>query len=106
MALNLLDKKAAMTLEPLADRIVVQVAPIEEKMSKGGLHIPVGAQQPPQRGKVLAVGEGRYEQGHLIPMKVQVGDTVLFGRYSGTEVELEFEEVLIIREPDVLAIVR
>lgn len=91
-------------LKPLADRVVVQPAPAEEKTS-GGLIIPDSAQEKPQRGTVVAVGPGRVENGNKIDMSVGEGDAVLYGKYAGTEVTLDGEEVLIMRESDILGIV-
>ena len=70
-----------------------------------GLYIPDTAKEKPQQGEVVAVGEGRYEEGKRIPMDVKVGNKVLYGKYSGTEVTLDNEQYLILREADVLAIV-
>lgn len=92
-------------IEPLADRLVVR--PVEQpKMSKGGLHIPDVAQEKQQEGEVVSVGEGRMtDEGRLVALRVKAGDRVLFGRFSGTELELDGGKVLILREADVLAVV-
>jgi len=92
------------TLKPLSDRVVVKPAPAEEKTS-GGLIIPDSAQEKPQRGTILAVGPGRVENGNKIDMSVGEGDAVLYGKYAGTEVTLDGDEVLIMRESDILGIV-
>jgi chaperonin GroES len=88
---------------PLADRVVVK--PLEEaEQMRGGLYIPDTAKEKPQQGEIVAVGPGKYEDGKLAPMTVKVGDRVLYGKYSGTEVTIEGENVLILRESDVLAV--
>ena len=93
-----------MKLRPLHDRILVRRIEEEEK-TKGGLIIPDTAKEKPQEGKVIAVGKGRVaEDGKLRPLDVHKGDRVLFGKYSGTEIQLEGDEHLIIREDDVLAV--
>ena len=95
---------AGMKVAPLADRVVVK--PLEDaETMRGGLYIPDTAKEKPQQGEILAVGPGRYEDGKRIPMDVQVGNKVLYGKYSGTEVTVEGEPVLILRESDVLAII-
>jgi chaperonin GroES len=71
---------------------------------RGGLYIPDTAKEKPQQGEIVAVGPGKYEDGKLAPMTVKVGDRVLYGKYSGTEVTIEGENVLILRESDVLAV--
>jgi chaperonin GroES len=91
-------------VSPLADRVVVK--PLEEaEQMRGGLYIPDTAKEKPQQGEILAVGPGRYEDGKRIPPDVKVGDRVLYGKYSGTEVTLDGEQVLILRESDVLAVI-
>jgi chaperonin GroES len=88
---------------PLADRVVVK--PLEEaEQMRGGLYIPDTAKEKPQQGEIVAVGPGKFEDGKLAPMTVKVGDRVLYGKYSGTEVTIEGENVLILRESDVLAV--
>ena len=95
---------AGVKLAPLADRVVVK--PLEEtEQMRGGLYIPDTAKEKPQQGEIIAVGPGKYEDGKLVPMGVKVGDKVLYGKYSGTEVSLEGEQYLILRESDVLAVV-
>lgn len=94
-----------MNIKPLADRVVVQVLESEEK-TKSGIVLPDTAKEKPQQGKVKAVGPGRFtDDGKQIPMSVKEGDTVIFAKYAGTEVKLEGEEYLILKESDILAIV-
>ncbi|RYG48019.1 co-chaperone GroES [bacterium] len=93
-----------MALQPLHDRIVVEAAPKEEK-SAGGIILPDSAQEKPQRGKVLAVGPGkRLDSGQLSATGINVGDTVLYGKYGATEVKVDGEDYLILRAEDVLAV--
>jgi chaperonin GroES len=89
-----------MNIKPLADRVLVQPAPAEEKV--GGIIIPDTAKEKPQRGTVVAVGDGTKDD----PMVLKDGDTVLYGKYSGTELEVEGEKYLMMRQSDVLAIVK
>jgi len=92
----------AVNLTPLHDRVIVKR--IEEKETvKGGIIIPDSAKEKPQEGEVIAVGAGKREKGELIPLDVKPGDRVLFGKYSGTEIKLEGEELLILREEEILA---
>jgi len=96
--------KAALNVEPLADRVVVLPLEEEEQM-RGGLYIPDTAKEKPQSGKIIAVGPGKLsEEGVRIEPDVKVGQTVLYGKYSGTEVTVEGEDYLILRESDILAI--
>ena len=93
-----------MKFRPLHDRVAVKRVE-EEKRTKGGLIIPDTAQEKPMQGEVLAVGPGaRDDKGELVPMGVQVGDRVLFGKWSGTEVKLDDEEVLIMKESDIMGV--
>ena len=93
-----------MKMRPLHDRILVKRVE-EEKKSKGGIIIPDTAKEKPQEAKVVAVGSGRVtDEGKLVALEVKKGDRVLFGKYSGSEVQIDGEEHLIIREEDVLAI--
>jgi chaperonin GroES len=95
----------AVQLKPLADRVVVQPAAAEEK-TKSGIIIPDTAKEKPQRGEVVAVGDGKTaDNGTLIKPTVKVGDVVLYGKYSGTEITLEGTDYLIMKESDILAIV-
>jgi chaperonin GroES len=93
----------AVKLEPMADRLVVK--PIEtEEVTKSGLVLPDTAKEKPQEGKVLAVGPGRLsEDGKRIAMDVKVGDVVIYAKYGGTEIKVEGEELMILRESDILA---
>ncbi len=93
-----------MKIRPLADRVVVQPMDSEEK-KQGGIIIPDTAKEKPQQGKIVAVGPGKIsESGQKISMEVKVGDVVLYGKYSGTEVTVDDEELLIMRESDILAV--
>ena len=94
-----------MNVRPLHDRLIVQR--IEEKETvKGGIIIPDTAKEKPQEGKVIAVGNGKVnDEGKKIPLDVKAGDRILFGKYSGSEVKVEDEEYLILREEDVLGII-
>ena len=95
-----------MAIQPLADRILVKLLELEEK-SAGGIILPDTAQEKPQEGKVVAVGKGRLlEDGTVKPLEVKVGDTILFAKYSGSEVAHQEKEFLILREDDVLAVVK
>lgn len=95
----------AMDLKPLADRVIVRPLEAEEKTA-GGLYIPDTAKEKPQQGEVVAVGPGKVnDDGKNIPMEVKVGDKVLYGKYSGTEVTSGGEDFLIMRENDIFAIV-
>jgi chaperonin GroES len=91
------------SVSPLADRVVVRSLEGNEQ-TRGGLFIPDTAKEKPQEGEILAVGPGRFEDGGRVPMDVKVGDKVLFGKYSGTEVVIDGESLLILRESDVLAV--
>ena len=91
-------------VKPLADRVVVKALEDTEQM-RGGLYIPDTAKEKPQQGEVMAVGPGKVEDGKRIDMELKVGDRVLYGKYSGTEVTVDNEQYLILRESDVLAIV-
>ena len=92
-------------LRPLGDRILVKRVK-EEERTKGGIIIPDTAKEKPQEGKIVAVGKGKYgEDGKLIPIEVKEGDKILFGKYSGSEFKLEGEDLLILREDDILGII-
>jgi len=92
----------AVNLTPLHDRVIVRR--IEEKETvKGGIIIPDSAKEKPQEGEVIAVGAGRRDKGERIPLDVKAGDRVLFGKYSGTEIKVEDEELLILKEDEILA---
>ena len=93
-----------MKVKPLFDRVLVKRVEAEEKV-KGGIIIPDTAKEKPMQGEVLAVGPGaRNEKGDLIPLGVKAGDRVLFGKWSGTEVKLDGEELLIMKESDIMGI--
>ena len=94
----------AVKMSPLADRVVIKALEESEQM-RGGLYIPDTAKEKPQQGEVIAVGPGRYEKDKRVPMDVKVGDKVLYGKYSGTEVTIDGEPYLILRESDVLAVI-
>ncbi|MBA4157787.1 MAG: co-chaperone GroES [Gemmatimonadetes bacterium] len=91
-------------VKPLADRVVVKALEETEQM-RGGLYIPDTAKEKPQQGEVMAVGPGKVEDGKRIDMELKVGDKVLYGKYSGTEVTVSDEQYLILRESDVLAVI-
>jgi chaperonin GroES len=94
--------KTRLKVHPLADRVAIR--PLEEtEMMRGGLYIPDTAKEKPQEGEIVAVGPGRYEKGERVPPELKVGDRVLYGKYSGTEVKIHDEDILIIKESDVLA---
>jgi chaperonin GroES len=94
-----------MKFRPLHDRVVVRRVKSEEK-SKGGIYIPDTVQEKPQEGEVVAVGPGaRDEAGRTVPLDVKAGDRVLFGKWSGTEVKIDGEELLIMKESDIMGIV-
>ncbi|MDE2794462.1 MAG: co-chaperone GroES [Gemmatimonadota bacterium] len=96
---------AADRIKPLADRVVVKALEEGEQM-RGGLYIPDTAKEKPQEGEIVAVGPGKVnDDGTRSPMEVKAGDRVLYGKYSGTEVTVDGDEYLILRESDVLAIV-
>ena len=89
-----------MTIKPLADRVLIEPKAAETKTASG-LFIPDNAKEKPQEGKVLAVGPGKKDE----PMEVKVGDIVLYGKYAGTEIELDGEKYLIMRQSDILAVI-
>lgn len=94
-----------MEIRPLGERIVIKVLESEEK-TKSGIVLPDTAKEKPQMGKVLAVGPGKImENGQRVPLEVKEGETVLFAKYAGTEVKLDGEEYMLLKESDVLAIV-
>ena len=93
-----------MNLKPLGDRVIVEVVE-EEEVTVSGIVLPDTAKEKPQRGEVIAVGDGRYddEGEKRIPLDVQQGDTVLYSKYGGTEIKVDGEDLLVLRESDVLA---
>ncbi|MDP5078078.1 MAG: co-chaperone GroES [Nonlabens sp.] len=90
----------ALTIKPLADRVLIEPMAAEQKTASG-LYIPDTAKEKPQQGKVIAIGNGKKDE----PLTVKVGDTVLYGKYSGTELKLEGTDYLIMREEDILAVI-
>ncbi len=94
-----------MNIRPLYDRIVVKRIEDEKENKIGGLFIPDSAKEKPQEGEVVAVGKGkRLEDGKVVPLDVQKGDRILFGKYSGSEIRIDGEELLIMREDEVLGV--
>ncbi|MFH1407343.1 MAG: co-chaperone GroES [Candidatus Omnitrophota bacterium] len=95
-----------MAIQPIGDRVLVKALDAEEK-TKGGIILPDTAKEKPQEGKVVAVGKGKVaEDGSVRPLEVKVGDTVLYAKYSGTEIKYKDEEYLIVKEDDILAIIK
>ena len=96
----------AMKIRPLQDRVIVKRIEEEAEKTKGGIIIPDTAKEKPQQGKIIAAGKGKVnDEGKLTPLDVKVGDRILFGKYSGSEIKLDGEEYLILREDDVLGVV-
>jgi chaperonin GroES len=96
---------AGLKIRPLGDRVVVKPLEAEEK-SKGGIIIPDTAKEKPQEGKIVAAGKGKVnDDGKISPLEVKVGDKVLYGKYAGTEVTVNNEEYMILREDDILAVI-
>jgi len=95
----------ATRIRPLADRLIVKRVEDQEQRSAGGIIIPDTAKEKAQEGKVVAVGPGRKEDGKVLPVDVKAGDRVLFGKYAGSEIKIDGEEHLILREEDVLGVV-
>ena len=95
-----------MKVKPLQDRVIVKRLDEDFEKTKGGLYIPDTAKEKPQQGKILAVGKGKVaDDGRVTPLDVKVGDKVLFGKYSGSEIKVDGEELLIMREEDILGVV-
>ena len=94
-----------MKIQPLADRIVVKVLEAKE-VTKGGIVLPDTAQEKPQEAEVIAVGKGKVCDGKVVAPEVKAGDTILFGKYTGTEITMDGKEYLILKEEDILAIVK
>jgi len=92
-----------MKIKPLHDRVVIKPAESED-VTSGGIYLPDTAKEKPQRGEIVAVGPGKTENGQLVAPQVKKGDQVLYGKYSGTEVTIDDEDYLIVRESDVMAI--
>src|SRR5581483_5090054 len=97
--------EGVMKVRPLNDRVIVRRVEETEQRSTGGIIIPDTAKEKPQEGKVVAVGPGRREDGKVIAPDVRAGDRVLFGKYAGTEIKLDGEEHLILREEDILGVI-
>ena len=93
-----------MAVKPLADRVLIKQEEAAE-INKSGIIIPDTAKEKPQQGEVIEVGPGRTEDGKVVPMEVKKGDKILYGKYSGTEVTVDDEEFVIMRESDILAII-
>jgi chaperonin GroES len=89
------------TFKPIGDRVAVKPQPADEKTA-GGLYVPDTAKEKPQQGTVVAVGDGRIENGERIALQVKEGDAVLYGKYAGTEITLDGEDLLIMKESDLL----
>jgi len=97
-------RRASMKIRPLRDRLIVRRLEEEEK-TKGGIIIPDTAKEKPLSGQVVAVGNGKVlEDGKVVPLDVKAGDTVLFGKYSGTEIKVDGEELLMLKEEDILGV--
>ena len=95
-----------MKIRPLQDRVLVKRIDETEERTRGGIIIPDTAKEKPQQGKVMAVGKGRVnDDGKVMPLDVKVGDTILFGKYSGSEIKIDGDEHLIMREEDILGVV-
>jgi chaperonin GroES len=100
------EREEEMNVKPLADRVVVKPLDSEKEVKKGGIIIPDTAKEKPQEGEVMEVGTGRRtDEGKVVPLEVKKGDKVLYGKYSGTEVTIDNNEFLIMREADILAVV-
>jgi len=94
-----------MKIRPLYDRVVIKRVEDKDSAMRGGLHIPDSAKEKPQEGEVMAIGKGkRLEDGKLVALDVKVGDSILFGKYSGSDITLEGTEYMIMREDDILGI--
>ncbi|HEX4277539.1 MAG TPA: co-chaperone GroES [Bryobacteraceae bacterium] len=94
-----------MNIRPLYDRVVVRRVEVEAEKTHGGLYIPDSAKEKPQEGEVVSVGKGkRLEDGKIVPLDVQPGDRILFGKYSGSEIKIDGEELMIMREDEILGI--
>lgn len=97
-------KEANMAIKPIGDRVLVEL--IDEEIAKvGSLYVPDTAKEKPSRGKVVATGEGRLDGKDLVPMRVKVGDKVLFGKYAGVELKYEDKDYLILNEHDILVVI-
>ena len=94
-----------MKVQPLYDRILLKRVD-EKEQKKGGIIIPDSAKEKPMEGKVIAVGSGKIEKGQRVPLEVKAGDTVLFGKYAGTEIKINDQEHIIVREDEILGIIK
>jgi len=95
-----------MAIQPLGDRVVIKPLEAQDK-TKGGIVLPDSAKEKPQEGKVIAVGKGRVsDEGKVIALEVKVGDKVLYGKYSGTEITIDGDDYLIVKDDDILAIMK
>lgn len=93
-----------MNIKPLGDRVVVKVLEKQET-TKSGIVLPEAAKEKPQEGEILAVGSGELVEGKRVPLEIKVGDRVIYSKYAGTEIKIDEEEYLILRQSDVLAII-
>ena len=91
-------------IRPLHDRVIVKRLDVVEEKTTGGIIIPDSAKEKPQEGKVLAIGTGKREDGKVIPLDVKTGDRILFAKYAGSEVKVDGEDVIILREEEILAV--
>ncbi len=95
-----------MKIRPLQDRVIVKRLDDEDEKTKGGIIIPDTAKEKPQRGKIIAVGKGKQnDDGKVVPLDVKKGDVILFGKYAGSEIKIDGEEHLIMREDDILGVI-
>ena len=94
-----------MAIKPIGDRVLVELIEEEDLGRVGSLYVPDTAKERPQRGKIIAAGEGRLDGKDLVPMRVKVGDKVLYGKYAGTEIKYEDKEYLLLNEHDILAVI-
>jgi chaperonin GroES len=92
-------------IKPIGDRVLVELIEEEDLGRVGSLYVPDTAKERPQRGKIIAAGEGRLDGKDLVPMRVKVGDKVLYGKYAGTEIKYEDKEYLLLNEHDILAVI-
>ncbi len=93
-----------MAIKPIGDRVLVEVM-VEEVQKVGALYVPDTAKEKPTQAKIIAVGEGKYDGATLVPMRVKVGDMILFGKYAGTELKHEGKSYLLLNEHDILAVI-
>lgn len=98
--------KTKLRLKPIGDRVIAKVLETEDaKKTPGGIYVPDTAKEKPQEAEVMAVGYGKYIEGKLVPLDVKTGDRIVFGKYSGSEVTVDDEEYLILKESDILAVI-